>query len=373
MDETARAAFRAFQETGYSGESALASLAVDRGFVPHPCDWFSTGETRLRGFAHVDDLYQPWIDELADLGIRYAGLPLYHIGVTVTKANWHRHGAPAKSFKNMLRRDRPAALELLEALDTLKWESSMCAVIACLGAHPMDTPFLKRFVSEGSPKIQAQATDVLEKMAGETTEEQVAAALTQQFDFHDNSLSRSDLFDFDITMRLLKKTRLELFARELDITPLALAESIPSNRAQLATFAQFIGETGDTQTRSRFAQKLLENDTAVAASLYRDVSPELWELAAKQSFSAEHRSSVFPFHGYGNLSIEQISDNFDLGFFKFLKSEPPRRILVMNDALLFYGLAADKDAARHIISEAIRAGLDGADPRLTVLKYNLTL
>ncbi|MEP6066493.1 MAG: hypothetical protein ABJ246_11690, partial [Paracoccaceae bacterium] len=310
MDGKARAAFQAFQDTGYTGDEWMALFARARGCVPHPCDWFPTGITRHSDMVPIYDLYQPGIDELAELGIRYAGLPRYHCGVTVTKDNWHRHGAPKDSFANMLRRDRRTALELLDALDTLEWEGTKCAVIACLGQHWLDTPWLERLGREGTAKVQEAAAKVLEKMVGEATEEQVAASVAKHFAFRDGALTESELYDPDKVMRLVKKARLSIVAREFGLTPTAFANDISAQKNDLWVFAECIGATGDNEARSRFAQRMLEHGSAAAAALYRDVSPELWEFAAQRSFSPQFLLSIVNFFGYGTLSYQQISENF---------------------------------------------------------------
>ncbi len=373
MDGKAHAAFRAFQDTGYTGDADLALFAHARGCIPNPCDWFQTGRTRIDYFNTLYDLYQPGVDELADLGIRYAGLPTYHSGVTVTKDNWHRHAAPRESFQNMLRRDRRTALDLLDALDTLKWEGTKCSVIACLGQHWLDTPWLERFAREGSPKVQEAAAKVLEKMVGEATEEQVAATVAKHFEFRDGTLTESEHCDQDKVWRLLGKTRLDVVARELGLTPTEFAKEISSKKNDLWVFGTFIGEAGDKDVRSRFAQRMLDHGMAVAPALYRDVSPELWEFAAQRSFSPQFSSDIFQFFDYGTLSYQQISENFDLDFLQRLDVAPPKRSHVINDYILLFGLLADKNAAERIIIDAEASGLDCSDPRLTVLHFNLAL
>ncbi|MEP6067517.1 MAG: hypothetical protein ABJ246_16875, partial [Paracoccaceae bacterium] len=66
-------------------------------------------------------------------------------------------------------------------------------------------------------------------------------------------------------------------------------------------------------------------------------------------------------------------ENFDLDFLQHLDVEPPKRDHVTNNLLLLFGLIADKDAAERIIVDAVEAGLDAADPQLTVLHFNLVL
>ena len=372
MEAGARDAFRLVVEHTQASNKGMAdilSLALARGYVAHPCDWFPTPDYSRQPLP----LYQPWVDEAAELGISCGKGPTFHSQVTPTSENWHRHAAPVASFSNFLAKDRPAAHRLLSSLNTLKWESWRSDVIGELGDHQTDTPILERLAAEGSEKIREKALLVLEGMAGERTDEQVAEKAAGLFEIRENRVVPISSVDPNSTMPIFTKTRLDHFSKKLGMSSLELINAWDMEYFHVQ-FASMVAKTGDVEARSRMAVRMIEADRPVGSQLYhlyRDVSEELWERACKQSFESVYPHNVLELHGFGVLTVEQVQAWEQFRRLEATIANPPGRNY--GDPLHLLGLGADKEAAKMIYDEAIGFGLSQFDPRLSTLTFNLSL
>lgn len=384
MDLAARGAFRDvlnYERPPANGSVVdILELAAARGFCAHPSDWIPSFENDAR----YPSLYQPWADWLSD-----HGKTPFHEGNTLTRDNWDRWKPKPRmmAFRKMMRDDQDAAFDLLVAVAPTQSASTRLALLMEIdaggsfhGNYPSQVPILRYFLSDRLAKIRDAAAEKLRRMNGLETEQAHAEVLATHMKVSDGTVSYKvppapNSYPFWVNFRC---TTFDLLAEALGLTPHKLAQQ--SNLAELGSnFMLLAVLTADVDTRSIIASRLLDCGEQAPSSLFRGVARPLWERGLCMTFASPYWNSVHEFLGCETGSLDRVQMQ-DLSCYEFLEptvlNEIKHRKLPVNtsyDPLRVLGLVLDKEAAGEVLEKSIELGMKPNNPRLTMLRFNLTL
>ncbi|CCD95466.1 conserved hypothetical protein [Bradyrhizobium sp. ORS 375] len=349
MSETARTAFRAIldHETPFGNGSLrdCLALAEARGFCAHPMDWIPAPNDW-----QYSPLYQPWVDWLSDNGVTE-----FHEGNRLTKDNWDRWKPKARlaAFKRLLRQDVKAAHDLAVALGSAAPASVRLGLLSSVGTTtlppksiPTQQSLLKHFLTDPSAKVRAAAEAAAKALGG---------------------LESGGPVTFD------------LLARERGVSSRDLAEQ--SDLTELGRdFLWLVVETGDVEIRSIIASRLLDlGQPPDPIALFAGLPRPLWKRGLRATFKSNYWHIVGEYLGpeRGTLTAPQMGDWAPYKHWtKSVIAELKTGELPINetyDPLRALGLVVDKNTAREILHKAVALGMKDSHPRLTMLKFNLTL
>jgi hypothetical protein len=386
MTDAARAAFRAVLK--YEVPPANSSLfdflglAEARGFCVHPSDWVPNPDKDPN---HMP-LYQPWSDWLSE---NYH--TPFHRGNSLNSENWHRWKPSPRlwAFRALLAHNPQAALELLKKVAPTETAASRLALLgevnvggSFYGNGPGQVPIVKFFQADRSAKIRAAADEELKRMEGLETEEAHAVELAKHLALIDGKVRykvtpEPQTSPFSVNYHC---ATFDLLAKAMELHPHDLARH--SDFKELGSnFVSLLVRTGDIETRSIFASRMLEQcpPEEIAFWLFRGVPRPLWERGLFATFKSNYYCSVQEFLGRetGTLDMSQMHE---LSCFKYWEQsvidELEKGKLPVNtsyDPLRALGLVVNKHAANSIIDRAITLGMKADHPRLTMLRFNLAL
>jgi Family of unknown function (DUF5691) len=386
MGAKARAVFRDIlgyeMPPGNGSTRNILSLAEARGFAAHPADWipFTDGDGQFAS------LYQPEVDWLSE-----NGYTPYWKGNSLTRDSWNNFKPTGRrwAFNNLQRNDRPAVYDIM-----LNWSSNLPAAIrlellrevgaggSFYGNYPWQVPVLKHFLTDKSEKVRALAEEKLKRMDGLETEEDHAAELVKHIKVEngiatylrppDNSVPWTQYFF---------STRFDVLANALALHPHDLAR-MWSLEYLNSTFMSFIVLTGDVETRSIVASRLLEANVGadnISMGIFRGLPRILWERGLRLTFQSNYIFSFVDFLGpeIGTLNVPLMRETRSYQLVApSVTAEIKDRKLPVNkswDPLRILGFGLNKEAAAEVLKEALALGMAENNPRLTMLKFNLAL
>jgi hypothetical protein len=381
MSAAARAVFEAVLDyekpTGNGSLVDFLALAEARGFCAHPSDWLPAFDNDPRH----PQLYQPWVDWLSE-----NGLTPFHEGNSLTVENWDRWKPKPRlgAFARMLREDQQSSFDLLMAVGPSQSAGTRLALLgeinaggAFYGNYPRQVPMLRYFLTDRSAKIRAAAEDKLKNMNGQETEEAHAEELAKHLRVGDGSVTYKEP---PAHSRNFACTTFDLLAKAINLSPHDLARQ--SDLGRLGShFLLLITQTGDVETRSIVASRMLEEfpPDHIPTRMFRDVARPLWERGLRAQFDSVYPSSVLEFPGAqaGSLDIALIRQiKHYPGMAPSVTQELETGTLPINnmyDPLRILALVASRDAANELLQEARAAGIAENNPRLTMLKFNMAL
>jgi hypothetical protein len=380
MDEGARVAFRNVRD--YEEPASLAdvlALAEARGFHAHPSDWLPYSDQGER----PTELYQPWVDWLSE-----HGLTPFHEYNRLTEDNWNRWKPRPRllAFKRLLRESQQSAFELLMTMAPAQSAATRLALLgevnaigSFAGNHPRQIPILLYFLGDRSEKVRAAAEQRLKKMGRLVTEEAHAAELAMHLKVSGGSVTYKtppSLHSHPYTQNFLCTT-FDYLAAALGLSPHDLARQ--SDLEELGPDFMLLVSTGDVDTRSIIAARLLDMGKDFSEWLFRGVARPLWERGLRATFDSEYYSFVGDYLGRerGTLDASQMRQ---LLCYKRLEQsvtdEVEHRKLPVNkqhDHLRAVGLVVNKYAAKEALEKALSLGMTADNPRLTMLKFNMAM
>lgn len=386
MNDAARAAFRAVLEyekpPGNGSLMDVLALAEARGVCGHPADWVPAFDDD----PYLPTLYQPWVDWLSE-----HGLTRFHDGNWLTRENWDRWKPRPRlrAFRKLLRETPQAAFELLRTMAPSQPAATRLALLgeidaggAFYGNYPRQVPMLEFFLADPSARIRTAAEEKLARTNGFLTEEAHAAELAKQIVVGGGAVTygtppapHASPWSIHYSCTTFDHLAAALGLSPRDLARQADLEGLGSN------FLSLLVGTGDVETRAIAAARMLEAfpPDQIPIRLFRGVERALWERGLRAFFRSEYSGSVEEFLGpeIGTLSPAQMRQ---LLFHERLEQSVVNEIeagtLPVNiryDPFRALGLVLRKDAAREILDRALSLGMKAANPRLTMLKFNLAL
>lgn len=385
MPQNARTAFndvlRYERPPGNGSVRSILTLTQARGYCAHPCDWVPSSE----GDHQFPELYEPWAAWLAEK--KYT--PFYE-GVRLTAENFDlwKPSPRVKAFRQLRRRDREAADQLLLTVVVKKPVAIRRDLVRVIGSdamfnglYPVDVPVIRHFLNDRDDKIRAYAEQKLNDMNGLETKEDHAKFLAKYFRINRTGLPKvtvSTQFHEDRVMRHCLSTDLDALAGVLGITAKDFVSSFDLEHFKGDLFSLSM-RTTDTEARKVLAERVAEAGKECPAFLFRDADTDLWQKALDVNLGSQYPSTVFDFLGpkAGSLDITGVRK---ISHYSNLKSSIERKnetgqlpVNINYDPLRIIALCANKDAAAEVFQEALAAGIAHDNPRLTMLKYNLSL
>ncbi len=354
-------------------------FAAARGYYAHPADWIPT----FRGDNRFPAIYQPMVNWLAENG----HIPFFE-GVALTEGNFDGYSARTRcaAFRNLLRADRSAAYDLLLSVGARKNAQVRFELLSQIdagggfaGIYPTDVPVLQKFLNDPSKKVRGLVERKLESTWGLDTREAHAKAIAHHFTIGENGdLFIAPEFPEANLIQHCWSTDLDALARVLGVSSMELVSNVSLEDFKGNVFKLF-PRTGDIEARKVLAKRLVTAGLECPASLIGVIAPEDWKKALRKTFKSELPSTVFDFLGdkAGTLDISMVRQ---IRHYSDLKSSVLEELnsgtLPINhtyDSLRILALVADKEAANAVMREAIDAGIAENNPRLAMLKFNLSL
>lgn len=402
MPNTARIKFRNILEYEKStGNNDVLELAQARGFCAHPSDWVPSFEDDSK----VLSIYQPLITWLA----KNKHIPFYP-GIELTEENldFFTPNDLRKVFKNLLRKNRPSAYNLLMTVGVNKSAqvrydllSEVNALAMFKGLYPSDVLIHKHFLNDRSEKVRALAKEWLNSNNGLETEQDHANKIIKFFKLDGNKIvlvpdqkmrvnvyhpfkpyEKEVIVSIENVGHLLMKhflsTSIDTLANAFRITSAELVRYWDLDIAY-TEFYMLLNKTGNPRIRSIVVERLIEENKHCDGVLLEGIIGDVWERALNATYKSQYPSSVFDFPNFtkGSLTynlIRKVSHYNRLA--QSITDELKDGKLPVNiryDPLRILGLLANKNAAKDILTEAISIGIDPNNPRLTMLKFNIAL
>ncbi len=387
MNDEARAAFRALLKYENAAYLDMLQLVEARGFSAHPCDWIPEYSWQFGG-SHPA-LYQPWVDWLSE-----QGLTKFHKGNTLTAENCRRWspGQRRWAFQKLIRDGREDDFRTLKHFASSQPTSIRMQLVDEVyawgsfdGCYPWQTPLLKYFVNDRAEKVSAVASYKLERMGAFTTEEAYAQKLAAELTVTADCVRyRDPPEDYMMPHHFYKEfvcVNFGALAAALGLAPMELARRAVLEDAgkQLMHSAVM---TGDVEVRSIFATRMLDlgkGGEHMSVALFKGVAKPLWERGLKAMFASPYVNSVQEYLGSktGSLNLTKMREwSCSHYIHQTVTAELERGELPVNtsyDHLRVLGKVVDKQAAAEVLKEALAAGMEPDNPRLTMLKLNLAL
>lgn len=383
MTPKARNAFREVldseQPRGNGSTKSILQLAQARGYCAHPCDWVPSSE----GDHQFPKLYEQWAIWLAE-----EGYTPFYVGVPLTAQNWEcwKPVARTDAFRHLCRTDRQAAYHLLLTMGTTQPATTRLSLLGQLseacsfpGIYPSDAPIMKHFLNDRSEKVRALAQKDLDTMEGWETEEAHAKVVAEYFEV---ASDRQVILSPEILKARLARhvfsTNLDVLAGVLGLTVKEVVTSFDLQYFAGVLYSLFL-RIDDAEAKKVLAKRLTEAGKDCPPKLLRDAEPDVWEKALNVSSEAEYPSAVLEFLGIkaGTLNTSQVRK---IRHYRNMEPSVKRELetgkLPVNnrwDPLRILALVASKSAAEELLGEAMSAGIEESNPRLSMLKYNLAL
>lgn len=383
MGPRARAVFRAIlrdeKPPGNMSLDDILRLIEARGYVVHPADWVP----RPSGTNHFPRRYSIWSEWLAAWGYwPYTEV----VPLTLKNALRFRQDDLRKAFRDLYRRDRAAAYELLLQLVKTAPEKTGYLLLDTIGGggnfsgnYPSDVPILKQFADDPSQKVRDLVTKRLRNMEGLETVEAHAEHIAWHLDVQqDRIVASKPEYVKRVFLKNFACTTVEALASQLGLSPLDMIRRWDRDLFY-ADFLMLIVRCDDVAIRSAYAGRRLQDGLEVWPQLLRGVDPSLWERGLRSTFQTAYIFSPFRFLG-DKMGTMDASTMQELAAYKTMRAsvlhEIEKGVLPVNksyDQLRVLGLTVDKTAAAQVLREAIALGMSGDNPRLLMLKLNLEL